>query len=184
MPEKAEEVVEQLSTSHLKLILGDSLLSWLLSGTAFWAPRFLKCKTWKQFQILYVHFSATKYISTIIQDQIKIVNHKCCTFLPMNFPPFSDFAAAAHLNNSFILDMVLILSPLTLSFFSLVLHWSFVPVEDDNIVSVLSGKTLFPAWLDESDLWTTTNPLAISSFFIFMDRAKCCLLWELLTLLK
>ena len=60
----------------------------------------------------------------------------------MNFPPLSDFAAAAHLNNSFILDKVLLLSPLGLSFFSDVPHWSF-EVDKINVASVI-GKTLFP----------------------------------------
>jgi hypothetical protein len=40
--------------------------------------------------------------------------------------------------------MALALSPLTLSFFSNVLHFSFVLAEDDNVVS-LTGKTLLPA---------------------------------------
>ena len=46
MAENAEEVVEQLSTSHLKLILGDSRLSSSPLGTAFRVPLFLNSRTY------------------------------------------------------------------------------------------------------------------------------------------
>jgi hypothetical protein len=45
MPEWAEEVVEHLSTSHLKLILGDSMLSSSSSGTDLRVARLLSCRT-------------------------------------------------------------------------------------------------------------------------------------------
>jgi len=62
------------------------------------------------------------------------------TFRPIYFPAFSDFAEAAHRNSSFILDKALALSPLTLSFFSNVLHFSLFETNGDSLSETNEDK--------------------------------------------
>lgn len=110
------------------------------------------------------------------------------TFLPKNFSPLSDLVAAAHLRSSFILEMVFVLSPLALSFFSVLGHCllPFTDAEDWAAAwSLLIGRTLVdPKCAPESDLWLGLNPRERFSLFMFIDLTKCCLLRRLPSLFR